>query len=68
MLLAGLFARCYRPDSARGLQGWVVTDMGGDGADITVAESVEGMKTLLEQVTASDSGKFYRWNGTEHPW
>jgi hypothetical protein len=39
-----------------------------EGADITVDESVEGMKSTLEGVTASDSGKFYRWNGTEHPW
>ena len=50
------------------MQGWVITDMGGDGADITVDESVEGMKGTLERVSLIDSGKFYRWNGTEHPW
>ena len=46
----------------------MITDMGGDGADITVGESVEGMKGTLERVSLSDSGKFYRWDGTEHPW
>ena len=48
--------------------GWVVTDMGGENAEITVDESVEGMKSALEGVTAADTGKFLRWNGTEHPW
>ena len=47
---------------------WVITDMGGENAEITVDESVEGMKSALEGVTAADTGKFLRWNGTEHPW
>jgi NAD(P)-dependent dehydrogenase (short-subunit alcohol dehydrogenase family) len=48
--------------------GWVVTDMGGSNADITVEESVEGMKAVLNDMSPADTGKFFRWNGTEHPW
>jgi NAD(P)-dependent dehydrogenase (short-subunit alcohol dehydrogenase family) len=57
----GLTAVCFHP-------GWVITDMGGEKADITVDESVEGMKSVLEKITPADAGKFFRWNGTEHPW
>ena len=42
--------------------------MGGEGADITVGESVEGMKGTLAKVTPADTGKFFNWNGTEHLW
>ena len=46
----------------------VVTDMGGENADIDVDESVNGMKSVLDTITPADTGKFLRWNGTEHPW
>lgn len=36
--------------------GWVQTDMGGPGATITVAESVQSMVQALRQVTYADSG------------
>ena len=48
--------------------GWVVTDMGGEHADITVEESAKGIKTVLEDISLDDTGKFLTWNGTEHPW
>ena len=39
--------------------------MGSDGADITVDESVEGMKVTLEHVAASDLGSStVEWDGT----
>jgi NAD(P)-dependent dehydrogenase (short-subunit alcohol dehydrogenase family) len=48
--------------------GWVKTDMGGAGAEITPEESVTGMRRLIERLTIADSGKFLRRNGSEIPW
>jgi NAD(P)-dependent dehydrogenase (short-subunit alcohol dehydrogenase family) len=48
--------------------GWVRTDMGGSGADLDVDESVAGMKRVIDDLTAGDSGKFLSWDGTERPW
>lgn len=48
--------------------GWVATDMGGKGADLTPAESVGNMRSLIAGLTAADSGKFYSHKGHEIPW
>ena len=48
--------------------GWVKTDMGGAGADITPQESAAGVKKVAEGWTLEHSGNFYRWNGEVHPW
>ncbi|MBV1691066.1 SDR family NAD(P)-dependent oxidoreductase [Novosphingobium sp. G106] len=48
--------------------GYVQTDMGGAGADITPQESATGVRTLAEGWTLDKSGDFYRWNGEIHPW
>jgi NAD(P)-dependent dehydrogenase (short-subunit alcohol dehydrogenase family) len=48
--------------------GWVKTDMGGQEADITPAESVAGMRAVLERVTPADSGRFFSYDGSEIPW
>ncbi len=48
--------------------GWVKTDMGGPGADITAEESAAGIKKVISGLTTADSGKFYKWNGDIHPW
>jgi NAD(P)-dependent dehydrogenase (short-subunit alcohol dehydrogenase family) len=48
--------------------GWVRTDMGGQGADITVDESVNGMSALIDRLTFADSGKFFDYRGQELPW
>jgi NAD(P)-dependent dehydrogenase (short-subunit alcohol dehydrogenase family) len=48
--------------------GWVQTDMGGSGADITPAESAAGIARLIDTITLKDTGKFFRWDGTIHPW
>ena len=48
--------------------GWVKTRMGGAGAQISAEESVSGMRTLIERLTISDTGKFLRRNGSELPW
>ena len=48
--------------------GWVKTQMGGAGAEITAGESVRSMRALIERLTISDTGKFLRRNGSELPW
>jgi NAD(P)-dependent dehydrogenase (short-subunit alcohol dehydrogenase family) len=48
--------------------GWVQTDMGGASASITPTESASGLIKLIDGLTDSDNGKFYRWDGSEHPW
>ena len=48
--------------------GWVRTEMGGADADISVAESVSGLFDLIETMTMAHSGRFWTWEGNEHPW
>lgn len=48
--------------------GWVQTDMGGKQADISVVESAGGIVRLIQRITIEESGKFFTWEGTEHPW
>jgi NAD(P)-dependent dehydrogenase (short-subunit alcohol dehydrogenase family) len=48
--------------------GWVRTDMGSQRAPLSPAQSVEGMRKVLESVTLNDSGKFFSHDGTEVPW
>ena len=47
--------------------GWVQTDMGGPHAEITADESATGIISVIESMTKVDSGKFYKWNGEQHP-
>jgi NAD(P)-dependent dehydrogenase (short-subunit alcohol dehydrogenase family) len=65
-------------DSALGLQGkamcvsfhpgWVRTEMGGEGADISVEESVQGMVQVLDQLQAKDNGSFFNYDGQRLAW
>jgi NAD(P)-dependent dehydrogenase (short-subunit alcohol dehydrogenase family) len=48
--------------------GWVKTDMGGPGADITPQESAAGIRRVIASLSKEDSGKFFKWNGDIHPW
>lgn len=48
--------------------GWVKTDMGGAGAEITVEESVGAMRQQIEQLSMDDSGRFLRRDGSELRW
>ena len=48
--------------------GWVKTDMGGPGADITAEESAAGIRGVIANLGAADTGKFYKWNGDIHSW
>ena len=48
--------------------GWVRTDMGGGAADLSPEESAAGLADLLARIGPQDTGRFFRWNGTVHPW
>ena len=48
--------------------GWVQTDMGGENADLTPQESVEGMRSVIEGLDRNKNGKFYDYSGREIPW
>lgn len=48
--------------------GWVRTDMGGQGAPVTVTESAAGIKTVMDGLRPVDNGKFLTWDGRAHPW
>jgi len=48
--------------------GWVRTDMGGAGADLSVEESVGGMRSVLAGVTRDDNGSFRAYDGAVLPW
>ena len=48
--------------------GWVQTDMGGPSAPLQPADSIAGMKAVLDKVTPADNGTFWSYNGSQMPW
>jgi NAD(P)-dependent dehydrogenase (short-subunit alcohol dehydrogenase family) len=48
--------------------GWVQTDMGGKNADLTPAQSITGLRNVIEDLTLADSGRFLSYDGSEIPW
>ncbi len=48
--------------------GWVQTDMGGKEADLTVQQSVAGMRRVLAGVSRRDNGSFHNYDGSPLPW
>ncbi|MFC0203756.1 SDR family oxidoreductase [Novosphingobium soli] len=48
--------------------GYVQTDMGGPGADITPQESAASIVRLADGWTLEETGEFYKWNGEKHAW
>ncbi len=48
--------------------GWVQTDMGGPGAEVTPEESVAGMRAVIDGLTAADNGRFLNYQGEDRPW
>ena len=70
MLARGVFERDAKPRDIRVLSihpGWVRTDMGGDGASISVEESAGGMADVLEDDHPL-AHRFLDWRGRELPW
>ncbi|MHB1402532.1 MAG: SDR family oxidoreductase [Thiobacillus sp.] len=48
--------------------GWVKTRMGGPDAPLTPAQSVHGMRALVENFRPEMNTRFFRYDGTEIPW
>lgn len=48
--------------------GWVRTDMGGGGADITVEESAAGIVQVIDGLSLETTGSFKAWDGQSIPW
>jgi NAD(P)-dependent dehydrogenase (short-subunit alcohol dehydrogenase family) len=48
--------------------GWVKTDMGGEEAPITPAESIRGVRARIAEMTAANSGAYRDYTGAEMPW
>ena len=48
--------------------GWVQTDMGGAAASLTIEESASSIAATVDSLTLADSGRFMRWDGTDHAW
>ena len=48
--------------------GWVQTDMGGPTAPLTPLESSTAIADTIDGLSLADSGRFLRWDGTDHPW
>lgn len=47
--------------------GWVSSDMGGNSAPLTPAESAAAMAETVSQLSLADTGRFIRWDGSDHP-
>jgi NAD(P)-dependent dehydrogenase (short-subunit alcohol dehydrogenase family) len=48
--------------------GWVQTDMGGAGADLTPAKSVHDLRAVLAQLAPADNGGFFDHDGSPLAW
>jgi NAD(P)-dependent dehydrogenase (short-subunit alcohol dehydrogenase family) len=48
--------------------GWVKTDMGGPGAQITPEESAAGIANVIDGLSLDNAGGFWKWNGKQHDW
>ncbi len=48
--------------------GWVKTDMGGQDADLEIADAVRSSRKTLDGVTPAQSGRFLNHDGSEMPW
>lgn len=48
--------------------GWVQTDMGGAGAEITVAQSANGLAARFAALSLDTTGCFETYDGTPHPY
>ena len=48
--------------------GWVRTDMGGPNGEISVTESVSGMRRILAGLRPENAGSFYDIDGSIIPW
>ncbi|MEQ1783430.1 MAG: SDR family oxidoreductase [Hyphomonadaceae bacterium] len=48
--------------------GWVKTDMGGEGAQLTSEQSASQLQKIIDRLDIASTGKFLAWNGKELAW
>jgi NAD(P)-dependent dehydrogenase (short-subunit alcohol dehydrogenase family) len=48
--------------------GWVKTDMGGPNAEVSVADSVSGMRSVIDKLSLKETGSFKNYEGKNLPW
>ena len=48
--------------------GWVRTDMGGSGAEISVDDSAAGLIARFAALSIANTGCFETWDGQQHPY
>lgn len=48
--------------------GWVITDMGGSEADITVDQAVGGLVERFDELSMETTGCFRTWDGADYPY
>ena len=48
--------------------GWVQTDMGGPHAQVSPADSVNGIRSVTEHLSMETTGDFFNWTGEPHAW
>jgi NAD(P)-dependent dehydrogenase (short-subunit alcohol dehydrogenase family) len=48
--------------------GWVKTDMGGSQAPTSPAESISGMRKVIDDFSLEKTGTFLNFKGVEQPW
>lgn len=48
--------------------GWVKTDMGGPNANLTPAESITGMRSVIDGIGPADTGTYKNYDGETLPW
>jgi NAD(P)-dependent dehydrogenase (short-subunit alcohol dehydrogenase family) len=59
--LAGVIVIAIHP-------GWVRTDMGGNRAPLSPAQSAAGILAIVDGLSAASSGRFYTYEGHQYPW
>ncbi len=45
--------------------GWVATDMGGNDAEVSVEQSVDGLRRQIDSLTLAETGCFKAWDGKD---
>lgn len=48
--------------------GWVRTDMGGPGGQLSPEQSIAGMRKVIAGLKPEDSGRFFNHDGRQYPW